>query len=399
MDDVVNDLVWPRSRQGVSLASRQHIPHSRILTSDAKLTFITRSRRVKCGEEKPECQRCIKFGITCAGYRPARAPKVHVRGVKTPTTQPRSLIPKSASTLNSLILEISENWFESQDDYVYFQTFCTKTVFDILPTYQSKDLQQILLQTCASCSSIRGAVSALGALDKTSSIDHSLNYLPPDDERKREAHQHHQNAVRAYSKAVRQMREDASRGIADIRTVLLTCLVTMCFEAWNGNHALAVRQICLGLRLINAWKYDNPQIHMARSGSTKEMEDGLVIAFSRLDIQVVPLIQDSVKGFSAFSQEDELLALESMPLVLSTMDEVEKYETILIRRCMRFYSIDIGLASPAPTGHDFPLNGWWGVKTPEVLTKQQKHIASIRHWLAAVDPMWNQLGCAEFNGT
>ncbi len=353
---------------------------------------------MKCGEEKPSCQRCIKFGIDCAGYRPPKVSKLHVKSL-TVAAQPRSLVPKSQPDSYTLAFEISEKWFDNELDYEYFQTFCTKTVFDILPIYQSQDLQQVLLQACASSESIRGAVAALGALDMTSSINHSLNYLHPDDERKKEAHRHHQNALKAYSKAVRRMREDAVRGAADIRIALLTCLVTMSFEAWNGNHGLAVRQICLGLRLVNAWKYDNRQTHKSRSGSTKDMEDGLVISFSRLDIQVVPLIEDPIKGFSAFSEEEELAILEAMPLIINTLEEVEKYETILVRRCMRFYSVDIGLASKAPTNHNFPLNGWWGINTPEVLAKQQAHIADIRHWLAAVDALWNQLGCEQFNGT
>jgi hypothetical protein len=128
------------------------------------------------------------------------------------------------------------------------------------------------------------------------------------------------------------------------------------------------------------------------------MEDGLVISFSRLDIQVVPLIEDPLKGFSAFSEEEEVIALEAMPHIIHILEEAEKYETILVRRCMRFYSVDIGLASEAPTNHNFPLNGWWGVSTPEVLAKQQAHIANIRHWLAAVDALWNQLGSEHFNG-
>lgn len=104
--------------------------------------------------------------------------------------------------------------------------------------------------------------------------------------------QHHQNALKQYTTAIKEMRQAAFTRKQDLRTTLLTCLVIMCFEAWNGNQDLAIRQIQTGFRLIQAWREEEVDERDERrfvgleSSLTDTVEDELVRVFKRLDVQV-----------------------------------------------------------------------------------------------------------------
>ena len=218
------------------------------------------------------------------------------------------LLPK-INFLAPLLANPSKSLFRSEEEHHYFEIFCSRTSLSILPSFDSGTLRQLLLQSCVSEPSIRHAATALGALDKTtetfdritvtfgracSTLDPLgsqcvVNSLPVDDGRRNPAH-HHQNALKLYAAAIRLMRESASGGRQSIRTTFLTCLVVFCFEAWAGLKELAVQQIQTGLELIQDWREeqaDEGQLLQSSSKSTAMIEDDLVRAFSRLDVQAI----------------------------------------------------------------------------------------------------------------
>jgi hypothetical protein len=111
-----------------------------------------------------------------------------------------------------------------------------------------------MLQAAQTDPSIRHAVIALGgtllplilliatclyttALDKTSQMVATAN---KDESQKAILRRHHESALEQYAVALKHMRERADTDKPDIRLALLTCLVTLCFEAWNGNQASAM---------------------------------------------------------------------------------------------------------------------------------------------------------------
>jgi len=104
--------------------------------------------------------------------------------------------------------------------------------------------------------------------------------------------QHHQNALKQYATAIKAMRQAALTRKQDLRTTLLTCLVIMCFEAWNGNQELAIKQIQMGFKLIQAWREeevdekDERRFVGLESAMSDTVEDELVRVFKRLDVQV-----------------------------------------------------------------------------------------------------------------
>jgi hypothetical protein len=124
------------------------------------------------------------------------------------TTQRKPLLlPKGASP--PLVVNPSEGLFHAEKDHHYFEVFCTKTAFQILPYYDAGTFRQMLLQACVSDDALRHAVVALGAMDmKMETID-EFKSLSLDDQDK-SSHLHHLNALKEYSVAISKMRVSVS---------------------------------------------------------------------------------------------------------------------------------------------------------------------------------------------
>ena len=133
------------------------------------------------------------------------------------------LLPK-INMLAPLTANPSKSLFQSEEEQYYFEIFSSKTAFEILPSFDSGILRQILLQACVSEPSIRHGVVALGALDKTAESFEVFSVCASEGRGDPIQHpiQHHQNALKQYTTAIKYMRAAASGSKQDIRTTLLT---------------------------------------------------------------------------------------------------------------------------------------------------------------------------------
>lgn len=317
----------------------------------------------------------------------------------TPAKQ-TALLPK-INLLAPLLPNPSKSLFQNEVEHRYFETFCSKTSLEILPSFNSGTLRQLLLQTCVSEPSIHHAVTALGALDKTNEDFEPLGSqcvvgsLPVDEGRRNPA-QHHQNALKLYATAIKLMRESASGGKQSIRTTLLTCLVIFCFEAWTGLKELAVQQVQTGLKLIHSWREeqaDEDQLMETSSKSTDAIEADLIRAFSRLDVQAISFASPGkcpLEG-RAIATRQEGAILNRMPQVFSSVQEAELYESIILRRTMRFLSFEVSLPKPPSPLIMLPIHGWFGEKSCQAIAIQQNIIKDIPRWEAAFKPLWWRL--------
>ena len=118
--------------------------------------------------------------------------------------QRKSLLLSKAH-YTALVKDPSEPLFSTERDYRYFDIFCNKTAFQILPYYDAGIFRQMLLQACVSEPSLRHAVVALGALDMKddSLLDFQSLSL---EEKEKSPHVHHLNALQEYSVAISKMR-------------------------------------------------------------------------------------------------------------------------------------------------------------------------------------------------
>jgi hypothetical protein len=184
---------------------------------------------------------------------------------------------------------------ETENGYRYFETFRSRTSFEILsrnPDIES--LRLILLQAGSSEPSIRYAIAALGALQKASEAGPKI--LQYDDHWSKPNH-HQQNALKMYSQAIAHMKKDASLENQDLRMTLLNCLVILCFEACTGNQELALRQMQTGISLIQEWNADATNTDRKSSTSTSPVDEDIIRVFDRLVLQppVASITKDPAK--------------------------------------------------------------------------------------------------------
>jgi hypothetical protein len=350
---------------------------------------LIRIRRVKCGEEKPACLRCIKFGISCDGYRTSS-------DIDFPHDIPqpkRYLLPKSQRPPQLAIPSSSR--FGSEQESRYFDVFCSKTAFEIFPSFEKARLRRIFLQAAESEPSIRHAVIALGALDQTSQTaqNQKLGLLPcggyVDD-----ANQHYRNTVKAYTRAIKHMQAAGSLGKQDLRTTLLTCLFILSFEGWKGNHNLAVQQIRTGTGLLKEWKegYKNPT-KLAFPPPAPDIVEGVLIhVFARLSIQLVSSAAERSPG--SYSKLDTCGwdLVNNMPRVFGTLEEAENFQNLIVRLLVQFLSKgQLPIPRIGTYVRTYPVNVFWEIMSLDVACEQETLLQIMVRWLDAFAALKNHL--------
>ncbi|CZR69793.1 uncharacterized protein PAC_19693 [Phialocephala subalpina] len=399
-----------------------------------------RIRRVKCGEERPICLKCMKFGMSSKDceYPPTYIqpnqgePIAKVKHIlpKTSSTSEIGIAPTRKATSNGALYKRSMKpgsyksqeellpfpsrvLFKSQQEYRFHQFFSEDVAHELAGFNPSNLWQQSILQAAEANPFIRHAVIAVGALYK---IIHKEPHMRPCD-----AHRlfkaEHDFAVLEYQKSLVSMRDAISTSSMDVRTALIACLLTVCFENAYGRKDLALLNCFSGTKLRRKFSISplgNRSLHRASAGAGLSMscfaEDELVSVFSRLDLSSMLFVDFyPADGHRIFKDELDNLIGE-MPSRFNTMEEAVAYGDILTNRCWHFLNIVQGLDRPPvqrPWGHiedfherwaSFDLrygsNPWMGTDR-QVPSKWLKEAADcfmqLEKWLAGFDPMWQKL--------
>jgi hypothetical protein len=203
------------------------------------------------------------------------------------------------------------------------------------------------------------------------------------------------------------VKNEASKGRKELRTALLECLVTLLFEAWNGNYSLAVMQIQTGLKLIHIRRMQVLGSRTKLSGSPSlrtigVLEEDFVRTFTGLDVYTIcePLpigdltvFEREEKKYSAFNpidlEQEEREVLSRMPEVFTSIHDAQNSRNALRLRILRFLSTYS--PPPTPPANDFIINGWWGEVSSSTMAIQQSISADLLRWKAAFEPLWKKL--------
>jgi hypothetical protein len=397
------------------------------------LTYYTSQRKVKCGEEKPICFRCLKLGklgatSTHCEYRSPNTKsskkKLHVE-FQNLLPQPTSTSesgkgPTRNITLNDTLILFqgdllpcpSRGFFKSQQEYRFYQFFSEDVSHELAGFKASNLWQKSILQAAEADPFIRHAVVAVGALYK---ITHNAPHMRPSD-----AHRlykaEHDFAVQEYQKSIVSMRNAITTSSMDVRSALIACLLTVCFENAYGRKDLALFNCLSGAKmrqkfaispLGNRSKYRAP----ARAGllTSCSIEDELLAAFSRLDLSSMIFIDFHPSGSHRILKDELDNLTEDMPTRFNDMEEVVAYGNIIINQCWHFLNIVQGLDTPvilrvwehpeespdrwARVDLRYGSNPWTGTDT-QVPSKWLKEAADcstqLGKWLAMFDQLWRQ---------
>ncbi|RDW84877.1 hypothetical protein BP6252_02467 [Coleophoma cylindrospora] len=328
-------------------------------------------RRVKCDERKDGCLRCEKFGTQCDGYvsekqyaqTRALAPRIQVQstypaGWRVPI--PRLAVSEASDAIalvNSPAVPLSitqlasKRLFENPQQHRFFQSFSDQCSYQLTGCFESAFWNRLVLQASEQEPSIRHAIIALGALDpasfgaSTDPSDAVKDDTDPEASRLALAQRYEkqQYAIAEYMKSIRIMRKTLDAGERNIRSMLIACLLFTCFESMCNNHDSALGQVQGGFNMLDNWyfsqgssKNDHLSAFGIRSPSPGILEDDLLQAFNRMDIQVMTALDmrsTETHESMQFCGQDNI---DSMPLTLQDVKEARVYMELIMRRQLHF---------------------------------------------------------------
>ncbi|KAF3053832.1 hypothetical protein E8E11_010578 [Didymella keratinophila] len=229
--------------------------------------FTCKIRRVKCGEEKPNCSRCTSTGRKCDGYpKPKETFQIQVFTPSEPVTKLRPAM--------SQISGLGDN-----TRYLEFYHQCA--VPSLSSRFDHEFWSKTSLQMAYTEPAVRHAIIALGYLNQTEpgSLKHARSRFQGV----------HGNKVflNHYNEAVRKLVSRMTDPSYSPEIGLVTCLLFVCIEFLRGNYCTAFTHMTNGLRLVREWqqqqqRIDSPFDDLACTNSTESLiQDVLLPMFQR----------------------------------------------------------------------------------------------------------------------
>jgi hypothetical protein len=264
--------------------------------------------------------RCKKYGVQCEGYddldslptRSKTKPAVSVAVIRklapnfksTSSPQPEYSILKSLLTLPT----------ESALDFQYFRQFQEQTASNFSGYFHDQIWKDLLLQASHQTPSIRDAVIGLGALDKTSQVTRGSP----------EAMKHYNMAIQKYGRSLKEMAQGLEEK-QDLRQVLLYCLLSFCFEAWNGYPDSAISQIRYGLKYIRKW------LDETTSSTFSKSEIELLHLFSRLENSSIVNLGTKLEDSSTYFRSKWFADADSeIPDVFENIEDARTWHELIV---------------------------------------------------------------------
>ncbi|PMD47103.1 hypothetical protein L207DRAFT_416101, partial [Hyaloscypha variabilis F] len=282
--------------------------------------------------------------------------------------------------------EPSEALFGNQEEWKYFQLFRSEAVGELVGFFQQPLWNRLILQACHTEVFVREAVVAISASRiarsaKAGQMGVSTNPVVA---------RHREAALLHYGKAIRKIKDDlsmTSRGEsegASLRRVLIACLLVCCLEGMWGNSFNALAHAKSGLHLLRMWVEKNPHVKKERIGthspSPDVVEDEIVQAFARLDIQMLTFIDVRTAEEHAVMVDEGKDTIEKMPARFSFLEEARVYFELISRRSMHFMQVAVrALADGQKAGLD------------TASATQKKYAEELERWYQAFQPLYESI--------
>lgn len=286
-------------------------PHS----SQALLCPVTdiqpsRIRHVKCDEQKPECNQCTRSGRKCDGYSDFSQRQLQEQIKKDVPVQTRHINPDQRLVLVP----------GSREERQYLHIFCTQATHALSGFFPSDFWTRFLPQLSHRYSSIRHAVSAVGAV-------YGRQLLPAN----ADSAGVEQFTLQQYNKAIQRfLGQLNSPQTVGIDLVLVTCLLFVCLETLRSKNFRALDHIQSGIQILAA------RLKESKVAMNNEFERELLHIFSRLNIQaglfgrgILPL--DIHPEKSTIAETGETLAFDNISQARETLTNLQCRALVFIR--------------------------------------------------------------------
>jgi hypothetical protein len=282
---------------------------------------------VKCDEKKPECDRCITFGIGCDGYE---KPKPKFK----PSTQP--LLPSYPTHYKLLPAPAGTLHFENDMEECYFNIFQNETAAEISGTFPNAFWDRLVLQACHEERFVLRAVTALAAFNTYLKLARDPDQSPFNQAL---ASQHTDFALAQYQNALQTMRGSLSLG-RNPRKALIACMLVCAFEGLVGNTLTALAHARSGQKLLEEWlgeyEHSNSYVKGISSPAPHIVEDQLIQAAGFFETQIIGFFDHRPMEAHAKLKTEGSETIRLMPNTFRELDEARRYWDLIARRCMHF---------------------------------------------------------------
>lgn len=214
-------------------------------------------RRVKCGEEKPNCERCVRSGRRCDGYE-----------------SPQSIATTAISRAPSALQTLSSLGEQDRLTFDYFRSHCAPRIAGVLDTNFWCDK---IFQLSHSEPFVLDAVLALSTLYRYPQYLRSFsNGLPHDAPRSDKIHllatgapfgnlkldKHHATALGHYNRSISRVKQRLEEEPGSQWIALLSCLLFFTIETIRDNvfEAMELLYKSASLRGIDDRHSKNPLV-------------------------------------------------------------------------------------------------------------------------------------------
>ncbi|GAD93708.1 hypothetical protein NFIA_013090 [Paecilomyces variotii No. 5] len=219
-------------------------------------------RRVKCGEEKPDCIRCTSTGRKCE--------------YESTISRTYSSSDCSASIFDCPFPLFSNSvWRERRAFAYYFQS----AAISIGGGLDAEFWLTVVPQVCRSEPAVWDALISISSLFENPERCHDLSSSHL--EHTRTVNRNQQDALAWYSRSVSAIRKGLERGNVDTFVGLITCVLFICMEALFGGMSAALQLYRQGVRLIHVLQAQDACKAMTRTEASL-LKDTIIPIFIRI---------------------------------------------------------------------------------------------------------------------
>ncbi|OBT78642.1 hypothetical protein VF21_02239 [Pseudogymnoascus sp. 05NY08] len=282
-----------------------------------------KSRRVKCDEGRPACERCLESGRVCEGYgiwggggnaygSDLRKFMSIVSHAYEPFTRQRLLVLRSRV---------------SSDEGTSFDFFRNRTSVKLPGMFGSEFWETVVFQVSSVEPAVLHATIALASLQRSNEYQESVKgggaistlSSAPD-----AAVKWNRFALQQYNKAIAYLKPHFSaHNHRSLQVTLVTCMIFTCIEILQGQYTTAHKLVQGGLGLVYSLKVLGATHNINAMLQMDSMDLSLVEAFSRLNIQS-PLFSFPTSYFKDKNSEETHMHLPDIPSSFATLQEARQ---------------------------------------------------------------------------
>lgn len=273
-------------------------------------------RRVKCDEDRPECQRCKSSGRICAGY------EINPSGQRTVSPQAVAIAPKVKP---ELIIQPTSSLGLSNEEAANFDYFRTKTMLSIGGFSRYSLWESLIIQFSFREPAVLNAAVAVGSMHRSFERFRWPEAVPDDLALQKRLSQKH------YLKAINSLRtklgDDSDPRKHEV--ALMTCFLFICLELIQSDISSAVNHLRTGLRILcelkgqSAYK-KGESVVVSASSHPESLLDFLTIFFARLDYQST-MFGEKIPRTLAMSSSNTSGSVLWIPQTFSSITEARQY--------------------------------------------------------------------------